>query len=84
MLRKEFMGGKPGEFYSGLASDLQVAGPYCEFVRQFIPLNINRPHGFHARPPDIRLDEAPFHCRTETVMEVPFAPGELVRTVLIV
>ncbi len=31
----------------------------------------------------VHLDEAPFHCRTETVLEVPFAPGELVRTVLI-
>lgn len=34
--QRNLWGGIPGEFYSGTGSDLDIAGPYCKLVREFI------------------------------------------------
>jgi SAM-dependent methyltransferase len=37
--KKNLWGGKSGEFYSGRGSDVEIADPYCNYVRRFIQEN---------------------------------------------
>jgi SAM-dependent methyltransferase len=53
--------------------------------RDVIP-NKDKPHGPDTRVSDhsgVFLDEPPFSLRSETVLELPYRPGEVLRTVLI-
>ena len=46
-------------------------------------VNVDKPHGPDKRPSGILLDEPPFGYQTKTVLDVPVAPNEVIRTVLI-
>jgi|GEM_PF-357563 len=53
------------------------------FLNGKYPVNMDKPHGFDTRPSGIRLDQAPFYCKTVTVLESPLGRDEVIRTVLL-
>jgi hypothetical protein len=49
----------------------------------FPHVNVDQPHGPDKRPQGVLLDLSPFGYHTETLLDVPVAPNEVIRTVLI-